>query len=66
MSKELKPCPFCGGEVTIRYSFCDGSTAIQCDTCRAWWTPAEKLSEKKLIKEWNRRANDEKRTSRAS
>ena len=58
MSEKLKPCPFCGREASIRRNLSTGYTAIQCDYCRAWWTPAELLTKNEIAEAWNRRAKD--------
>lgn len=50
MSKELKPCPFCGGKA-IR-----GMFNIWCERCGAETRQDVDASEKKIIKVWNRRA----------
>lgn len=35
MSKELKPCPFCGGEVVIYQNYNEyGIWSVSCDACR--------------------------------
>ena len=52
---ELKRCPFCGREVSIRKNLRTSHTAIQCDYCRAWWTPAEPLTRNEIMGAWNRR-----------
>lgn len=65
MSEELKPCPFCGGEIKLDeddfYMFC-------CDKCGAGITFAKELEDgtatdcnkKESIEKWNRRANNGK------
>lgn len=62
MSKELKPCPFCGGEVAIhfnkytkRYSIACGNP--ECNLCVQ--TIPCKTSEQ-TIEIWNRRADNGK------
>ena len=37
-SEELKPCPFCGGDVSFhKDEGCDGCHFIQCGQCRAFF-----------------------------
>ena len=37
-SEELKPCPFCGGDVSFhKDEECDGCHFIQCGQCRAFF-----------------------------
>lgn len=56
---ELKPCPFCGREASIRRDLRTGHTAIQCDYCRAWWTPAEHLTRNEITEAWNERVKND-------
>lgn len=56
--RELKPCPFCGGEATM---FCDESTDtwnVLCDNvpCPAEPGTAICFSEQEAIEAWNTRA----------
>ena len=38
MDEELKPCPFCGGDVSFhKDEECDGCHFIQCGQCRAFF-----------------------------
>ena len=56
--RELKPCPFCGGEAHIRKTDL-GTYRIYCSQCpttfgRYWsWTKQE------ITNAWNRRANND-------
>lgn len=68
MSNELKPCPFCGGEVLFhRDEECDGCHYIECSGCRALFdfaTAADPENESETVDAlreaiapaWNRRA----------
>lgn len=68
MNKELKPCPFCGGEAVINtiephtHEFATfmpdypGSTFVECTGCTCALSGD---TEEKAIKAWNRRATDE-------
>ena len=49
--RELKPCPFCGGEGKL---FTDGLTAIMCVDCNMSVSNHER-SIIKLTDQWNRR-----------
>lgn len=75
MSEELKPCPFCGGEVVVKAVNKNYGLAIrcQCSKCNARteeYCPdtnkeddtLENIEEckKRAIEAWNRRANDGK------
>lgn len=55
MSKELKPCPFCGSK-NLRLT---GNSWhwVQCNNCFAEIGGQE--SEEEAIEQWNRRVNDE-------
>lgn len=70
---ELKPCPFCGGEVSIREAIIEGtdehSFAVICNRChlgvfkarislRDEWNGYR--SPKEAATDWNRRASDER------
>ena len=59
--RELKPCPFCGGEAAIE-EYNDGSGGVYCTVCR--FEPLTHASYRcqedkpKAIKEWNARTPD--------
>lgn len=60
---EMKPCPFCGGEVRIWDTLLDKPVVrvIECEKCRvrflfAW---GNTVTGKDLYDAWNRRRNDE-------
>ena len=56
---ELKPCPFCGGEVEIEFANSDyNSPGIHCGGCGAYIV-FDYASEKITIKNWNKRIDDE-------
>lgn len=60
MNKELKPCPFCGGKVTM-YHYRDYSYRthydIYCKKCNMRTADFESASQ--LTEAWNRRVIDE-------
>ena len=60
--KQLKPCPFCGGEAKLDHLI--KSSIVWCKDCRAStksieFSP-EYSSDEKVIEAWNRRVNDGK------
>lgn len=65
MNKELKNCPFCGGEAVLCSSCISPATdvVVECKSCHAGTaffndgTPEE--LHKKAIEAWNRRVTDE-------
>ena len=66
--KQLKPCPFCGGEASIYNipEFIDDDGAIQdgeiyvlCLSCKAVTNPWCDFTVKQSIEAWNTRADDE-------
>ena len=58
---ELKPCPFCGGEVEIDMLDSEQNrnvkiyNAVHCTECHQWFFKG--LSREKTIAAWNRRPN---------
>lgn len=64
MKPELKPCPFCGGEASITlydpYDGYQGNCGYYVVCCSKCSVQMQNSNKEKLIKEWNRRANDEK------
>ena len=56
MKVELKPCPFCGGEVII-YLLGSGEWVSECKSCGA--TVPEQDTKEAAVEAWNRRAEDE-------
>ena len=57
--QEMKPCPFCGSEVEMKYSGRDGIN-IRCSKCRIGFTQRAGTTgifrlEKTMIKKWNTR-----------
>lgn len=63
MTKELKPCPFCGGKAEFR--ICDnGIGYIICTGCRAQVGHLKTLSKSRpfgeIIEAWNARVGDGK------
>lgn len=55
MSKDLKPCPFCGGVAMISKDMI-GDYRVECYHCFAHTFYED--SEEKAIEEWNRRADN--------
>lgn len=61
MSDErLLPCPFCGGEVEIRYFFRKNPVSISCKNKNCVWSRMAFCceTEEQAIEGWNRRAHD--------
>lgn len=63
--KNLKPCPFCGGEADI-YSI-NGKKQVRCKRCRCrtprmsrsdWFPKPEKDNTELAVEAWNRRVNE--------
>lgn len=62
-ASDLKPCPFCGGEATLRYSLIGMDAYVKCYNCEVSTTMYKGIdresSEQSAVAAWNRRANDE-------
>ncbi|MBS6941229.1 MAG: Lar family restriction alleviation protein [Slackia piriformis] len=61
MIEELKPCPFCGGEITLTCSDGDGAFYIRCSKCGASTGHVSSRkgvveAESEAVERWNRRA----------
>ena len=54
---ELKPCPFCGGEVYIVKGF-SGLHMILCGNCGLTAGFQSKEGKKESVKAWNRRTQE--------
>lgn len=59
---DLKPCPFCGGEVELRDKFdgADETSFILCIKCHMWfekfiWRGCDHAD---IIEEWNQRMSE--------
>ena len=53
--KELKPCPFCGGEAAVVYGACDYNVfQVSCGKCSAYAGWNDKSDD--AINAWNKRA----------
>ena len=68
MREELKPCPFCGGKASLNYEHIPGEdkgfwAQVICNACHGrsggTWAGSYNAAERKEVKAWNRRANDE-------
>lgn len=57
-SRELKPCPFCGGE-DYKIDEYNAHYAVRCMTKYCWAFGSPRFSEKEAIDAWNTRANTE-------
>ena len=59
---ELKPCPFCHGEVELRPKLdgYDETSFFHCKKCHMWFEKFDYrgMDEKQIIKEWNRRVKE--------
>ena len=65
MNKELKPCPFCGGEVTadnIHFSHNNATYYLECPNCFVHFGANHKGdygSPEEVVDEWNTRYQEE-------
>lgn len=57
MANELKPCPFCGGNVTAIETH-PGRGEIYCGRCDVVMGGNDAKTPEELTEAWNRRAND--------
>lgn len=60
---ELKPCPFCGGNVLMYEEWADSVHSFYsfaCKICTMIVTQNECVTENEAIEAWNRRAGDGK------
>lgn len=57
MNKELKNCPFCGGEAKLSNVL--GRAGVICKDCQAEMRGYLDMTEEEVIEAWNRRASDE-------
>lgn len=63
MYKQLKPCPFCGGEARIYvYDHFDeyqgNLTTYRVECAKCWASVGLYTTDKKAIEMWNRRVNN--------
>lgn len=58
LSKELLPCPFCGGEAELIYYRANGKTTVSCSVGGCMANISFCPSTEEAIKKWNRRADD--------
>lgn len=56
---ELKPCPFCGGEVEETGGSCNKVKCRKCGTSVALKTAWNTNAYIEAVEAWNRRVNDE-------
>ena len=61
---EIKPCPFCGGEVYASREDCYGEVSdyfmVHCDECSLQFGFSSQFeSEAEAIEAWNRRADND-------
>ena len=58
----LKPCPFCGGDVELRtkIDMGDETAFIHCTNCHMWFEKFvwRGVGYQTIIQEWNRRVNE--------
>lgn len=54
-NKELKSCPFCGGDAEIRTEPLVDMSLIHCINCDAMVSFVDNERKDRLIKAWNRR-----------
>lgn len=57
MNEDLKPCPFCGGEATLKYLETRGYY-IKCEKCGVMQTNGNQKAE--AYEAWNRMGNGDK------
>lgn len=57
---ELKPCPFCGGEVALSRNY-QGQWRIHCLDCEAIVWVGENQHKISVQEAWNRRVENEQR-----
>ena len=61
---ELKPCPFCGSEVSISdvnpIGWPEKSYGVYCSTCGTHWETDEGKSRARAVAAWNRRSDEKK------
>lgn len=55
--KELKPCPFCGGEAELTLFL--GNHCVACTNCLGAIVPSRGMTEEEAIEAWNRRAGEQ-------
>jgi len=55
---ELKPCPFCGGEVEMEWNFHTDTYCIYCKNCECYVDQHETVADE-AEKAWNRRADND-------
>lgn len=55
---ELKPCPFCGGKVEVRWNFREEVYEVRCAKCDGTYTHWFGCEDEE-IEAWNRRVGEE-------
>lgn len=55
-SNDLKSCPFCGKEVSMKRNMETNRFMVQCNNCHTWVYFAKMMLRKDAIEKWNTRA----------
>lgn len=58
LNKDLKPCPFYGGEAELIYYRANGKTTVSCSVGGCMANISFCPSTEEAIKKWNRRADN--------
>lgn len=62
MMRDLKPCPFCGGEVKLETGWADAVSvfySFDCDNCGMYCSFNDCAPKEDAIEAWNRRVDNE-------
>ena len=65
MTENLKPCPFCGGDATLRKNEYSDGYYVTClsKTCSVLVVTCQRKTEEEAAEIWNRRANNDESES---